>query len=101
MLDEDLDGPAEEDEDFDGPAEEEGTQPTVFNENLFDNADIPSSEEDDDDNDGDESSEDEPGSSNAQGTTANLERLKIWLCHVYCVIIKFDICLKIWIFKLE
>uniref|UniRef100_A0A914XSM4 C3H1-type domain-containing protein n=1 Tax=Panagrolaimus superbus TaxID=310955 RepID=A0A914XSM4_9BILA len=53
---------------------DESTKPTVFNENLFDDADIP------DDSDYDDEEEDdgqESGSSNAKDTAENLERLKL------------------------
>ena len=64
MIDEDLEEP--------GPSDE--PQPTVFNENLFDDADIP--EDSDEDEEGEESqkSKDDEGD---EETTANLERLKI------------------------
>jgi hypothetical protein len=52
------------------------TKPTVFNENLFDDADIPDSDEDDDD-DEEDGDEPESGSSNTKDTAEDLKRLKL------------------------
>jgi hypothetical protein len=69
MLDANLDDIV-----IDEPAAD--TKPTVFNENLFDDADIPDSDEDDDEEeeDGDEP---ESGSSNTKDTAEDLKRLKL------------------------
>jgi hypothetical protein len=67
MLDANLDDIV-----IDEPAAD--TKPTVFNENLFDDADIPDSDEDDDEEeDGDEP---ESGSSNTKDTAEDLKKLK-------------------------
>jgi hypothetical protein len=68
MLDANLDDIV-----IDEPAAD--TKPTVFNENLFDDADIPDSDEDDDEEeDGDEP---ESGSSNTKDTAEDLKKLKL------------------------
>lgn len=67
MLDANLDDIV-----IDEPAAD--TKPTVFNENLFDDADIPDSDEDEDEEDGDEP---ESGSSNTKDTAEDLKRLKL------------------------
>jgi hypothetical protein len=66
MLDEGLDDVVNNE------ASEDVTKPTVFNENLFDDADIP--DESDDDEEEDES---QASSSKTKSTAENLERLKI------------------------
>jgi hypothetical protein len=67
MLDANLDDIV-----IDEPAAD--TKPTVFNENLFDDADIPDSDDDGDEEDGDEP---ESGSSNTKDTAEDLKRLKL------------------------
>lgn len=64
MIDEDLEEP--------GPSDE--PQPTVFNENLFDDADIP---EDSDEDEEDEEKDDSKDDDEDEETDVNLERLKI------------------------